>query len=392
MPIITSLLDTDLYKISMMQAALNQFPTTEVEYEFKCRNVALWNKDMLDRLNKEIDSYCNLRFTDDELEFLESIPYFKSGFIALLSLYQPTRAHIQAYLDIDNSLHIEVRGPWYLTMLFEVPVLAMVNEIYFEHTVGFTRERRLAGEKRLAEKIAIANAHSIPFADFGTRRRFNKNWQEKVVKEFWRQCPSFIGTSNVYLAKKYDLRVIGTMAHEYIMAGAGQDTVPLVKSQAYMLQKWVDEYRGDLGIALTDTYGFDAFLNDFDKYFAKLYDGLRHDSGDPMEWAEKAIAHYRKLGIDPKTKSLVFSDGLTMDIAKDLYIKLRSRAKVSFGIGTHLTNDFDSVTPLQIVMKIVTCNGRPVAKVSDTKGKGMCKDDEFIHYVKKVFKIGEYNG
>lgn len=388
MAIIKSLLDTDLYKLTMMQVALHQFNTTDVEYTFKCRNKANWTLGMLGDINEELDEYCKLRFTERELNYLASLPFIKSNFIDFLRLYQPNRDHINAYIDADGQLQVDVKGPWYLTIPFEVPVLAIVNETYFTRSLSSTElEAKLEnGRYRLEQKVVTARSQGFPFADFGTRRRFMGEWQEEVVKTF-SKLPNFVGTSNIYLAMKYDLKPIGTMAHEYIMAGAGQDEVRLVKSQSYMLQKWVDEYRGLLGTALTDTYGFDAFLKDFDLYFAKLYDGLRHDSGDPMIWAEKAIAHYESLGIDPMTKNLVFSDGLNMDKASTLWTALKDRAKISFGIGTYLTNDFEGVTPLQIVMKITTCNGHPVAKISDSAGKGMCKDDSYVAYVKKVFKI-----
>ncbi len=202
-----------------------------------------------------------------------------------------------------------------------------------------------------------------------------------------KDLPNFIGTSNVYFAKKYNLKPIGTMAHEWIMAGQGQEDVSLRNSQKAMLQAWCNEYRGDLGIALSDTLGVDAFLEDFDLYFAKLYDGIRHDSGDPDVWARKVICHYSKLGVEPKTKTLVFSDGLTFETAAKIYNKFKFAAKVSFGIGTNLTNDFEDITPLQIVMKIVKCNGLPVAKISDSPDKGMCNDKEYLTYLKKVFNI-----
>ncbi len=385
--LIKSLLDTDLYKLSMMQVALHQFNTTEVEYTFKCRNKANWTQGMLADIDEELDEYCQLSFTERELNYLSTLSFFKQSFIDFLRLYKPNRSHIKVWLD-NNELNITVKGPWYLTIPFEVSVLAIVNETYFTRSLTQDElETKLEnGRYRLEQKVVTAKAQGFIFADFGTRRRFTQSWQEEYVKVF-SKLPNFVGTSNVYLAMKYDLKPIGTMAHEYIMAGAGQDNVRLVKSQSFMLQKWVDEYRGALGIALTDTYGFDAFLRDFDLYFAKLYDGLRHDSGDPMEWAEKAIAHYEKLGIDPRTKSLVFSDGLTMDKATELWNALKDRAKISFGIGTHLSNDFEGITPLQIVMKITTCNGHPVAKVSDSPGKGMCKNAEFENYVRNVFKI-----
>ena len=387
MAIIKSLLDTDMYKLTMMQVAMHQFNTTDVEYEFKCRNVAEWTQGMVDDINEELDEYCKLRFSERELNYVASKNFFKANFVDFLRLYQPNRNHIQVKL-VGKELKITTNGPWYLTMMFEVPVLSIVNETYFTRSLSSDEmeERKKNGRYRLEQKSIVARSQGFPFIDMGTRRRFEGAWQEEVVKTL-AKLPNFLGTSNMYLAMKYDLNCFGTMAHEYIMAGAGQSDVQLVKSQAFMLQKWVDEYRGDLGIALSDTYGFDAFLNDFDAYFAKLYDGLRHDSGDPMVWAEKAIAHYEKLGIDPKTKSLVFSDGLDMEKCSELWMALKDRARISFGVGTNLTNDFEGVTPLQIVMKIVTCNGLPVAKVSDSAGKGMCKDEQFENYVRKVFKI-----
>jgi len=340
---------------------------------------------MFQALLDEVSNYCSLRFTQDELDYLKSIYFIQSDFIDFLKLYQPNREHINLYLD-GNQLRIEVEGPWYLTIFFEVPILAIVNEVYFKFTKPLPRYESAAF--RLLSKLSIAEKEGFKFSDFGTRRRFSRVWHNTVLETICdNKNLNFAGTSNLYFAKKFNLTPIGTMAHEYIMGGAGQDSVPLVKSQSFMLQKWVDEYRGDLGIALTDTYGMDAFLRDFDKYFAKLYDGLRHDSGCPYEWGWKAINHYKKLGIDPKTKTLVFSDGLDMNKASKIHKEFKNETNVSFGIGTNLTNDFKNAEPLQIVMKIVECNGRPVAKVSDTQGKGMCHDEEYLSYVKKVFKI-----
>ena len=355
MSIINSLLDTDMYKLTMMQSALHQFNNTQVEYRFKCRNKAVWNNELLGEINKEIDNYCTLRFQNDELDYLSEIPFFKEDFIDFLRLFQANRNHISVWLNEENELQLRVVGSWYLTILFEVPVLAIINEIYFSH---FTVDQN-KGIELLDSKLKFAKEKGFPFADFGTRRRFSRNWHDQVIQKL-KVLPNFTGTSNVYLAMKYNLKPMGTMAHEYIMAGAGQDDVPLVKSQAGQLQKWVDEYRGDLGIALTDTYGFDAFLRDFDSYFAKLYDGLRHDSGDPLAWAEKA---------------------------HEIYLVLKDQARISFGIGTHLTNDFPGIEALQIVMKLVSCNNRPVAKISDSPGKAMCDDNSYIEYVKKVFNL-----
>lgn len=393
MAIINSLLDTDLYKFTMMQTALHQFSTTRVEYAFKCRNKAKWTAEMLEEIDGEIDNFCELRFSREELDYLKTIPFMKADFIDFLGLYQPNRDHIKLWLDEEGELQVSVAGPWYLTLPFEVPVLAIINQIYFEKTSNFIygpadRDNPVirSGLERLEKKVHLARESDIPFSDFGTRRRFSFHWQGTVLKKL-KQLPRFTGTSNIYYAMKLDIKPIGTMAHEFIMAGAGQNDVPLFKSQQKMLQAWVDEYRGDLGIAISDTYGVDAFLNDFDLYFAKLYDGVRHDSGEPLEWAEKIICHYEKLEIDPESKTLIFSDDLTVEKAAAIYAALKSRIGVAFGIGTHLTNDFAGITPLQIVMKIISCNGRPVAKLSDSPGKGMCRDENFLTYLKTVFNI-----
>ena len=393
MAIITSLLDTDLYKFTMMQTALHQFSTTKVEYSFKCRNEALWTAEIVEEISCEIDHFCSLRFRREELNYLHTIPFMKSDFIDFLELYKPNRDHIKIWLDDEGELQVSVKGPWYLTLPFEVPVLAIINQIYFEKTGNFVydpsdKENPViqSGLERLDAKYKDAEESGIPFSDFGARRRYSFLWQGTVLRKL-KDLPNFTGTSNVYFAMKYNLKPIGTMAHEFIMAGAGQNNVPLVKSQQKMLQAWVDEYRGDLGIAISDTYGVDAFLADFDLYFAKLYDGVRQDSGDPIEWAWKIIDHYKSMDIDPKTKTLIFSDDLTIGKASRIYKQFESHTQVAFGIGTHLTNDFEGIIPLQIVMKIISCNDRSVAKLSDSPGKGMCKDENFLTYLKDVFNI-----
>lgn len=392
MAIINSLLDTDLYKLTMQQVALHQFPTVDVKYEFKCRNSVKFTAEMLNDIKKEIQHFCALQLSNDELNYLKTIRFLKSDFIDFLTLYRPSANHIEIQLnEASGELSISVFGPWYLTIPFEVPILSIVNEVYFNHTLNnFTGEvpalMMADGVDKLNEKIKLANKHKFSFSDFGTRRRFNKSWQQQVVKLLSTEASSFIGTSNVLIAKNLGLKPMGTMAHEFIMVGQGREDIPLRNSQRAMLQAWVDEYRGDLGIALTDTVGLDAFLKDFDLYFAKLYDGLRHDSGDPIWWAKKVIAHYEKLGINTKTKTLVFSDGLNFQTAASIHSEISPYANVSFGIGTNLTNDFDNVTPLQIVMKLVNVNHKPVAKISDNPKKGMCKDQEFLDYLQKVFR------
>jgi nicotinate phosphoribosyltransferase len=384
--IINSLLDQDFYKFSMGQVVLHHFPHFWVTYRFKCRNNSIqWTSEMVDDINRELEHFCTLKFTDDELEFLRSIRFLKRYFIEFLSLYQPSMKHVRVRLD--KELDIVIEGPWFLTIFFEMPVLSIVNEVYFRHTTVFNAIAE-NGRKKLDAKITLAKNEGLRFSEFGTRRRYSFDWQAEVVQKLKDELPEsvFTGTSNVYFAYKHSITPIGTMAHEFIQAGQAVDEVTLAHSQRYMLQTWVDEYRGDLGIALSDTLGFDKFLRDFDLYFSKLYDGVRHDSGDPVEWAERMIKHYESLRIDPKTKTLVFSDGLDFSKASELWKKFAHRTNVVFGIGTNLTNDFDGVTPLQIVVKMTECNGRTVAKLSDNPGKTMCTDTEFLSYLRNVIK------
>ncbi len=383
--IISSLLDTDLYKFTMMQAVLHQFPSAYTKFQFKCRN----NIDLtpyIDEINEELDALCELRFTPDELNFLSQLDYITSDFIAFLRLFQLHRPAVQVTI-IEKQLSITIKGTWLHTILFEVPVLAIVNEVYFRNTCPTPDIK--TGVQRLQDKIAlIQSLHDkrFIFSDFGTRRRFSHHWQEQVIDTLKTQLPqNFSGTSNVYFAKKFHLTPIGTMAHEFLQAAQALG-VRLRDSQQFALQSWVNEYRGKLGIALTDVISMDAFLKDFDLYFAKLFDGLRHDSGDPFTWGEKAIAHYQKLQLDPQTKTLVFSDGLSTQKAIDIFHTFKDRTHPVFGIGTHLTNDL-GYEPLQIVIKMTTCNNQTVAKISDSKGKSMCQDSIYINYLKKVFDV-----
>ena len=383
--IIESLLDNDLYKFSMMQAVLHQYPGARVEYAFKCRNHEPFTKKMYEEILQEVHNICSLRFTPDEIKYLSGIRYFKKDFIDFLSLIQLNENHVSVLYNGGN-IEIRIKGSWLLTILFEVPILAIVNEVYFRNKIP--SPDYAGAQKRLDEKIKIAHNKGFKFSDFGTRRRFSREWQNTVINnlQMRRDIINFTGTSNVLYAMKYNLVPIGTMAHEFIMAH--QQLGPrLVDSQKAALQSWVDEYRGDLGIALTDTIGINAFLNDFDLYFSKLYDGLRHDSGDPIIWGEKCIEHHKLLKINPLTKTLVFSDGLDFNKATMLYNHFKDRIDIAFGIGTNLTNNFPDVQPLNIVIKMTQCNERPVAKISDNPGKGMCEDESFVNYLKGVFHL-----
>ncbi|QHG65817.1 nicotinate phosphoribosyltransferase [Pseudomonas putida] len=389
--IIQNLLDTDFYKITMMQAVLHNYPNAEVEWEFRCRN----NEDLspyLAEIRYQIEQLSEVTVTHDQLAYLEKIPFLKPDFIRFLSLFRFNLRYVQVGLDAAGQLAIRVRGPWLHVILYEIPLLAIISEVrnryrYRDVVIEQVGERLYQKMDWLKAEASADELAGFQLADFGTRRRFSYRVQEEVVYLLKHDFPGrFVGTSNVHLARELELKPLGTMAHEWFMAH--QQLGPrLVDSQAAALEGWVREYRGLLGIALTDCITMDAFLGDFDLYFAKLFDGLRHDSGDPLVWAEKAIAHYERLGIDPKGKTLIFSDGLDFAKALGLYRALHSRINVSFGIGTRLTCDIPGVEPMNIVIKMTDCNGAPVAKISDSPGKTQCRDENFVAYMKHVFKV-----
>jgi nicotinate phosphoribosyltransferase len=388
--IIDSLLDTDLYKFTMMQVVLHQFPGANVEYRFKCRNEGIDLVPFIDEIRDEIDHLCTLRFRERELEYLRSFRFIKSDFVDFLGLFQMNAKYITVSPsnEANGEIDIIVKGPWLHTILFEIPVLAIVNEVYFRNTVKLPDYTE--GRRRLDEKIAMIvdrpELEGIRIADYGTRRRFSRPWHEEVILTCKRKLgENFAGTSNVLLAMRDGVLPLGTLAHEYLQAC--QALGPRLRdSQVFGFEVWAKEYRGDLGIALSDVFGFDAFLRDFDMYFCKLFDGARHDSGDPFDWGERLIRHYEANRVDPHTKTLVFSDSLTFPLMIELYLRFKDRAKVAFGIGTNLTNDLGYV-PLQIVIKMVRCNGQPVAKLSDTPAKNMCDDEAYLKYLRQVFEI-----
>ena len=388
--IIQSLLDTDYYKLTMMQAVLHHYPNAEVEWAFRSRS----DEDLtpyLGDIRRQVEALAELHMQPDELAFLERIPYMQPDFIRFLGLFRFDLRYLRLEIEA-GELVVYLRGPWLHVMLFEVPLLAIISEV--RNRARYPDVSLTQAEARLEEKFEWLRSEATEeelagfrLADFGTRRRFSYAVQARVVERLRSDLPGqFVGTSNVHLARLLDVKPMGTMAHEWIMAH--QQLGPrLVDSQSAALDCWAREYRGALGVALTDCITMDAFLADFDLYFSKLFDGLRHDSGDPLEWAEKAIAHYRRLGIDPMSRQLVFSDGLDFAKALEIYRALAGRSNPSFGIGTRLTCDIPGVEPTNMVIKMISCNGEPVAKISDSPGKTMCRDEAFIAYLKHVFAL-----
>jgi nicotinate phosphoribosyltransferase len=382
-PCVVSLLDTDLYKFNMNQVMFHKHTNLNGKYIFKCRNRGVeFTEEMCEEINAQIDHLCTLTFSDEELNYLATLRFIKKDYIEFLRLWRPLRRYVNCWLD-GTELHIEVDGPIFSAMQFEIYLLEIVNEVYFRMKYDYLSLVASAREKLYHKIIGFREEfYDFKFAEFGCRRRLSREWQDYVVGELLKTgyC---VGTSNVYLAMKYGCKPIGTYAHEYVQMYQGIPGVTLAYTNKMAMDEWFEEYQGDNGTALTDTLGTELFLMDFNKLQANCYTGVRHDSGDPIEWGEKMIAHYEKLGIDPKTKTLLFSDSLNFDKAQTIYNHFRGRVNVSFGIGTFLSND-TNVDPLNIVIKLQYVNGHPVAKLSDDWGKSMCQDGGYLDYLKSA--------
>jgi nicotinate phosphoribosyltransferase len=391
-PIITSLLETDLYKFSMGQAIYHQFSDYKTTWTFKCRNKdVVFTEEMVNEIKEQIKAYCNLRFTEDELEYLHNIKWLKGSYVDFLRLWQPRYEDFTITNEGEKGLTIKAKGTWLNTSMYEIPTLAIVNEVYFR--MKFDYDLLINNFKvRTDEKyqnLRSGKYYLGNFSEFGLRRRLSAEAQEYVVEKFSHlndtahSASKFVGTSNVYLAKKFGLIPVGTMAHEWIMCvGQGNHKYNPAYSNWFAMEAWVKEYGVLNGTVLTDTITTDCFLKDFGLTYATLFSGARHDSGDPIEWGKKMIEHYRSLGINPATKTLLFSDSLNFEKADNIFRTLRNEANIAFGIGTYLSND-TYVEPLNIVMKVTQCNGTDVAKISDVNGKGMCENPAYVDYLQR---------
>lgn len=385
--IIKSLLENDMYKFSMGQAIYHLFSDYKTTWTFKCRNEDVkFTKEMVNEIKRQIKLYCKLRFKQEELDYLHNIKWIKGSYIDFLKLWEPQYDDFDIRHSGDNGLEIETKGTWLNTSMYEVPVLAIVNEVYFKTKYDYDK-LLIDYKKRLKKKIKKLENNEYrlnSFSEFGLRRRLSSEAQDEAVKALknLKKCDSkFLGTSNVYLAKKYDVLPVGTMAHEWMMCvGQGNHKHNPAYSNHYALNAWVKEYGVLNGTALTDTITTDCFLRDFDLTFQTLFSGVRHDSGDPLVWANKMLDHYKKYGIDPKNKTLLFSDSLNFEKATKITDELKDKCKVAFGIGTYISNDTYE-KPLNIVMKVTCCNSSDVAKISDVAGKGMCKNPEYVDYL-----------
>ncbi|MDO4978062.1 MAG: nicotinate phosphoribosyltransferase [Eubacteriales bacterium] len=387
--IINSLLETDMYKLSMGQAIYHQFSDYKTTWTFKCRNTDVhFTAEMVEEIRNQIKLFCGLHFKEEELEYLNKIRWIKGSYVDFLRLWKPNFQDFTITDEAECGLAIEAAGTWLNTSMYEIPVLAIVNEVYFHMAYNY-EELLQSFEEKLDEKIEWLESgkyHLSNFSEFGLRRRLSSEAQEMAVQKLSNAkfCDStFVGTSNVYLAKKFGISPIGTMAHEWIMCvGQGNHKHNPSYSNWYALDFWVKEYGVLNGTALTDTITTDCFLRDFQLTYATLFSGVRHDSGDPKAWGDKMLAHYEELGINPKNKTLLFSDSLTFEKANALLNYFNGRCNVAFGIGTYISND-TCVPALNIVMKVTKCNGMDVAKISDDPGKGMCKNEEYIHYLQR---------
>ena len=386
-PIIRSLLDTDLYKFTMQQSMFRRYGDVHARMAFHCRA----EEPLLvcaDEVREQCAALGELQLTREELDWLSSLPFIRPEFIDYLRTFRLNPEQLSIWHDDQGNLHIEAEGKWAEITHFEIFVLALVSEIHCRKNKD---SGEVAGERLLKDKLAYLKDSlaadedsSFRMVDFGTRRRYSRAWQARVVERLGQELPGvFVGTSNMHLARTLGLKPVGTMAHEWLQSHQALGD-SLLSFQKEALAVWLEEYGSQLGIALTDTISMQAFLRDFDKDMANAYWGIRHDSGDPIHWGEQALEHYRRLGIDAREKQLVFSDKLDFVTALNIHRHFAGKVNVSFGIGTYLTNDMGVKAP-NIVMKLIEVNGRPVAKLSDNPGKTMCRDKDYIKHLKKTF-------
>lgn len=376
-----SILDQDLYKLTMGRAVLERHPEVEAEYEFIDRRGTAFNGAFLDLFAALVAEMPALRLSRDEKAWLrQACPFLGVGYLEFLENFRYDPAELDYGLAPDGRFRLAARGKWHRTIYWEVPLLALVSECYFRTVdVSWTHDGNVHRARAKGERL---DAAGLSFADFGTRRRRDLRSQEDVVRAL-SGFAGFVGTSNVFLAHRHGTKPIGTMAHEWVMAASVLRSMRYANRDA--LDLWDDVYRGDLGIALTDTYGTEAFFRDFDKRLARLYDGVRQDSGDPFAFVDRVVAHYESLRIDPTTKTIVFSDALDVDKAIRLAEACRGRIRCSFGIGTHFTNDFPGSPALNVVMKLKSVDGMPVVKLGDDPGKSTGDRDalrvaRYIHH------------
>ncbi|HBH7916945.1 TPA: nicotinate phosphoribosyltransferase [Vibrio parahaemolyticus] len=401
--IIQSALDFDVYKVNMMSAVAALYPDAMVSYKFIVRSEEDLS-ELLPEVKAEVLKLQDVRFTENEIAYMKRVaPYLKPEFVEALRHFRfnpqsDVSFHNKTMSDGSSQLRITINGLWKETILYETIIMSIVSEVRSRQRwsdIPLEQFQTVLEDKvrYLKAELERRNITNFKFADMSTRRRFSFQAQRTMLEYLSKELPQCLtGTSNYHLARELDLTPIGTVAHEWFMGH--QALVNVRDSQKIALQRWQKMFNGALGIALTDTIGIDAFLKDFDEELSHAYVGVRHDSGCPFTWGEKMIAHYESLGIDPMTKTLVFTDGLNFEQALDICEHFQGRVQVSFGIGTSLANDMgnyvndqgEAYQPLSIVIKMVTCNGSPVAKISDEPEKAMCEDIFFLMNLKRRFE------
>lgn len=386
--VLPSLLDNDFYKITMQFAVIHMFPRAKARYAFINRGKHSFPPHFAESLQASVEAMAALQLTKEEKQFLaQTCPYLSPTYLDFLEgyRYDPAEVHITQQGD---TLQVTVDGYWYRTILWEVPILCLISELYYK----LHHLQRIGDEavyETTKQKIEHYQQLGVTIAEFGTRRRHSFAVHQLVMQALTENgAPCFVGTSNVYLAMKNGVKPIGTHAHEWFMFHAAKYGYKMANTLA--LEHWVDVYRGDLGIALSDTYTSTVFFHQFDRKFAKLFDGVRHDSGDPLQFAAQTIQHYQKLGINPLSKTIIFSDALNYDKVQRITAFCKGKIGISFGIGTNFTNDV-GLPPMNIVMKLTEAypEGGPwtkTVKLSDENGKHT-GDEPTIALAKAVLQI-----
>ncbi|ANZ22565.1 nicotinate phosphoribosyltransferase [Buchnera aphidicola (Diuraphis noxia)] len=388
-PILKTFLDTDVYKFYMQQAVFYHYKNVDVvaEFIFRGENILGGYSDIL---QEQIKMMRCLSLSNEEYIYMNSFPFFKKEYLLWLRNFRYNTSQVEIN-NYKGQLNIRISGLWKEVILWEVPILALISEVFHSNFSPKITSRNAI--QHLDYKLIdffnstkYVDLSRLKIVDFGTRRRFSYDVQYSIVKRLKEKFPFFIGSSNFHISRILKLQPIGTQAHEWFQAHQ-QISSNLKESQTLALKTWLYQYNNYLNIALTDSINMDTFLHDFNLYFTSSYQGIRHDSGDPVKWAEKALAHYEKLGINPCTKTLIFSDNLNFKRIISLYKMFSHKINMIFGIGTKLTCDIPHVKPLNMVLKLVKCNGKPVAKLSDSPEKTFCLDKNFLQHLCKVFNI-----
>ena len=378
------ILDTDLYKMSMMWFVMNHYPNSIVRYDFIDRKNHKYPQGLGNILRKRLDSFRNIKMSTEQRNTFQKKcgSYLPNMFFDFLEGFRLDPSEVSIYQEADGQLKTYAEGYWYRLMLWEIIILSEISEINYLMTGEKPSERREELKEKNLQKANKLKMNAVKFMDFGTRRRYSFENQKNVIRDLKSGGGNmFVGTSNILFGIENDVKILGTCAHEVICATGALKGYN--KANLYFMEDWAKTYNGSLGTMLTDSFGVDNFLDNFDGKMARLFDSVRQDSGDCFKFADKMIEHYKKLNIDPMTKTIIFSDGLNVDSAIKVADYCRGKINTSFGIGTFFTNDLKGITPLNIVMKLTKIDGIDVIKLSDVEGKHT-GNKETVELVKKL--------